>query len=133
MIKTLIERQTQACEQQDVAIPHERTLVERSLERVTLKRGEIEPRLMPQATDAAGNEAAGVHGRGHEASTAAATIILALDGAELHGAQRRRPRALGTARHHPRDPKKSILIGTSKLWQARSAPSARPQRYVTLG
>ena len=75
VIKTLIERQTQACEQQDVAIPHERTLVERSLERVTVKHGEIELRLMPKATDP-GNEAAVVDGPVDDAGTRAATVIL---------------------------------------------------------
>src|SRR5215211_4498917 len=76
VIQALAEREAQACEQPAVALPSERALVERSLERVTLKPGEIEIRLMPKATDAAGNEATGMHSPVDEAGTAAATIIL---------------------------------------------------------
>ncbi len=76
VIKTLIERHVQGCEQQGVALPSERALVERSLERVTVKRGEIEIRLIPKAADAAGNEATGMHSPGQEAGTGAATVVL---------------------------------------------------------
>src|SRR5215210_2112133 len=76
VIQALAEREAQACEHQDVAIPSERTLVERSLDRVTVKPGAIELRLIPKAADAAGNETAGMYSPGQEPGTAAATIIL---------------------------------------------------------
>ena len=76
VMQALVGREAQACEQQGMALPNERALVERSLERVTVKRGEIEIRLIPKPADAAGNETAGMHSPIHDAGTEAATILL---------------------------------------------------------